>query len=303
MKPENGRNKLLQDFEFAEERKWPIQKGNNGFTDYCCRFFLMIPLALFTGGAVRVIFGLLFVLVFPGYTFLAALFPRKTSLDSLMRLALTLGISLALVVILLLILNFTPWGIRLNSSLIALCMFTCVMAGIAWLQRKRLSKEERFAPEIKLSFTQYLLTFQQQKTKDKILNILLVVAVIGVIGTVSYVLANPSDGEKFTQFYVLNLQGQANNYPHSLVKGQQGTVLLGIVNQENETTTYKVEILIDGEKVNEINPIVLNQGEKWEQPVTFSPTKSGPNQEVEFQLIKQDSTTPQELHIWIDVTG
>jgi len=264
---------------------------------------LMIPLALLTGGAVRVIFGLLFVLFFPGYTLLAALFPRKTSLDSLMRLALTMGISLALVVILLLILNFTPWGIRLNSSLIVLCTFTCVMAGIAWLQRKRLSGEERFAPEIKLNFKQYLRTFQQQKIKDKVLNILLVIAVIGVIGTVTYVLVNPKDGEKFTQFYVLNLQGQANNYPRSLVKGQQGTVLLGIVNQENASTTYKVEILIDGEKVNEINPIVLNQGEKWEQPVTFSPAKSGLNQEVEFQLIKQDSTTPQELHIWIDVTG
>ena len=264
---------------------------------------LMIPLALFTAGPVRVIFGLLFVLVFPGYTLLTALFPRKASLDSQMRLALTLGISLALVVILLLILNFTPWGIRLNSSLFGLCIFTCVMAGISWFQRKRLSKEERFTPEINFTFTQFFRTFQQQKTKDKILNILLVIVVIGVIGTVTYVIANPRDGENITQFYVLNLQGEADNYPRDFVKGQQGSVLVGIVNQENKTTTYKVEILIDGEKVNEIDSIVLNQGDKWEQPVTFTPTTTGTNQEVEFELFKQADTTYQELHLWIDVTG
>ena len=51
---------------------------------------LMVPLALFTAGPVRIVLGIFFVLIFPGYTFLAALFPRKTGLDSLMRLALVL---------------------------------------------------------------------------------------------------------------------------------------------------------------------------------------------------------------------
>ena len=69
---------------------------------------LMVPLALFTAGPVRIVLGIFFVLIFPGYTFLAALFPRKTGLDSLMRLALTLGLSLALVIILLLVLNSLP---------------------------------------------------------------------------------------------------------------------------------------------------------------------------------------------------
>ena len=158
----------------------------------------MVPLALFTAGPVRSVIGIFFVLIFPGYTFLAALFPRKTSLDSLMRLGLTLGLSLALVIILLLILNFTAWGIRLNSSLIALGLFTCVMAGLAWLQRRRLSREERFFSGIYLNFKQYLRTFRQQKTNDKILNILLVVAVIGVIGTVAYVLVRNKNGENGT---------------------------------------------------------------------------------------------------------
>jgi uncharacterized membrane protein len=262
---------------------------------------LMVPLALFTAGPVRIIFGIFFVLIFPGYTFLAALFPRKTQLDSLMRLALTLGLSLALVIILLLILNFTPWGIRLDSSLIALGIFTGVMAGLAWLQRRRLSREERFFSGINLNFNQYLQTFQRQKTVDKVLNILLLVAVVGVLGTVAYVLIRNKNGEKFTQFYVLNLDGKADNYPHDIVSGQSGSVLLDIVNDEGAAAMYKIEILIDGQPVNEIDSIVLSQGQQWEQPVTFTPSKTGDNQEVQFELFVNDSPLFQELHLWIDV--
>jgi uncharacterized membrane protein len=263
--------------------------------------FLMVPLALFTSGPVRIVFGILFVLVFPGYTFLAALFPRKTSLDSLMRLALTLGLSLALVIILLLILNFTPWGIRLDSSLIALGIFSCVMVGLAWLQRRRLSREERFFSGINLNFKQYLQAFQRQKTADKVLNILLAVAVVGVLGTVAYVLIRNKNGEKFTQFYVLNLDGKAENYPHDIIHGQSGSVLLDIVNEEGALASYKVEILIDGVQVNEIDSIVLKQGQQWEQPVTFTPSQTGDNQEVQFELFTNDSPAFQELHLWINV--
>ena len=264
---------------------------------------LMVPLSLFTAGPVRIIFGIFFVLIFPGYTLLAALFPRKHMLDSLMRLALTLGISLAVVIILLLILNFTPWGIRLDSSLVALCAFTCVLAGVAWLQRRRLPREERFFTSINLSFTQYRQSFQQQKAKDKVLNILLVVAVIGVIGTVAFVLIRNKNGEKFTRFYILDLQGKAENYPHDIAAGQSGTVLLDIVNDEGAAATYKVEILIDDEPVNEIDSIVLKSGESWQQPVTFTPSRTGDNQEVQFELFKNDSPSFQELHLWIDVTS
>ncbi len=262
---------------------------------------LMMPLALFTAGPVRIILGIFFVLIFPGYTFLAALFPRKSQLDSLMRLALTLGLSLALVIILLLILNFTPWGIRLDSSLIALGIFTGVMDGLAWLQRRRLSREERFFSGVNLNFTLYLGTFQRQKTADKVLNILLAVAVVAVLGTVAYVLIRNKNGEKFTQFYVLGLDGKADNYPHDIVHGQSGTGFLDIVNEENATATYKIEILIDGQQVNEIDSIVLSQGEKWSNRSLLLPSQTGDNREVQFELFVNDSPSFQELHLWIDV--
>ena len=38
---------------------------------------LLIPLVIFTSGPVRIVIGLLFVLFFPGYTLMTALFPQK----------------------------------------------------------------------------------------------------------------------------------------------------------------------------------------------------------------------------------
>jgi len=263
---------------------------------------LLVPLVMFTSGLARIVLGIFFVLLFPGYTLMAVLFPRKTDLDSMTRLALSLGISLALVVIILLVLNFTPWGIRLYPILISLLLFTGSMAGIAWFRRRRFHPEERFAPAYGINLSKLSRYWANQSKTDKILTGLLVLAVIGVIGTVGFVVARPTVSEKFTEFYILGSQGKAQDYPSGLVLGKEGVVIVGVVNQEREAMTYSIAITVDGEKVNEISAIRLEQGEKWEQPVTFTPTKVGLDQKVEFLLYKQTPEPYRTLHLWIDVT-
>ena len=61
--------------------------------------------------------GLVFVLFLPGYTFIKALFPAHVpveasseSLELIEIIALSFGMSLALVPIVGLLLNYTPWG-------------------------------------------------------------------------------------------------------------------------------------------------------------------------------------------------
>jgi uncharacterized membrane protein len=249
---------------------------------------LLILLVIFTSGLARIVLGILFVLLFPGYTLIAVLFPRKTDLDSLTRLALSLGISLALVVIILLILNFTPWGIRLYPILISLFLFTGSMAGIAWFRRRRLHPEERFAPAYRINMSKLSRYWANQSKMDKILTGLLV--------------ARPNVSEKFTEFYILGPQGKAQDYPSELALGEEGVVIVGIVNNEREAMTYSLGITINGEKVNEISVIRLEQGEKWEQPVTFTPAKVGLDQKVEFLLYKQTPEPYRTLYLWIDVT-
>lgn len=78
----------------------------------------------------RYILGSIFVLWLPGYTFMKALFPEK-ELDSIERVALSIGMSLALVPIIGLLLNYTPWGIRLTPITISLVALTLTFAAAA----------------------------------------------------------------------------------------------------------------------------------------------------------------------------
>lgn len=78
----------------------------------------------------RYILGSMFVLWLPGYTFTKALFPKK-ELDNIERVALSIGMSLALVPIIGLLLNYTPWGIRLTPITISLLALTLTFATAA----------------------------------------------------------------------------------------------------------------------------------------------------------------------------
>lgn len=72
--------------------------------------------------------GSIFVLFLPGYSLLQLLFPKESDLDSLERFALDVGISLALVPLIGLMLNFTPWGIRLIPIMASLAGFTIIVS-------------------------------------------------------------------------------------------------------------------------------------------------------------------------------
>jgi len=78
----------------------------------------------------RYILGSIFVLWLPGYTLIKALFPEK-ELDSIERAALSIGMSLALVPMIGLLLNYTPWGIRRTPITISLLAVTFTFATAA----------------------------------------------------------------------------------------------------------------------------------------------------------------------------
>jgi len=99
---------------------------------------------------IRYVLGAIFVLWLPGYSFIRALFPEETqtkkttkSLDQIERIALSLGMSLALVPIVGLLLNYTPWGIRLTPIVFSLLSLTAIFATAAIVRehRNKLGKE------------------------------------------------------------------------------------------------------------------------------------------------------------------
>lgn len=97
---------------------------------------------------VRWIFGSIFVLYLPGYLTVEALFPDPTELDNIERIALSIGLSLAITPLIGLILNYTPWGIRLNPVVASLSIYSFILC-LAAVYRKFKANLNRFLTEVK----------------------------------------------------------------------------------------------------------------------------------------------------------
>lgn len=121
---------------------------------------------------------------------------------------------------------------------------------------------------------------------DKTLSAITILAILGAIGLLGYIIANPPAGERYTEFYILGIEGKAEGYPDQLSVGEEGKVILSIVNQEHHRMSYEVELLINGEKTVGIGPIELAHEEKWEEVVGFIPQEAGEEQKVQYRLYK-----------------
>jgi len=78
----------------------------------------------------RYLFGSIFVLFLSGYSFIKALFPLK-EIDNVERAALSIGMSLAIVAINALVLNYSPWGISTTPITLSLLCLTLTLSTIA----------------------------------------------------------------------------------------------------------------------------------------------------------------------------
>jgi uncharacterized membrane protein len=245
----------------------------------------------------RIILGLPFLLFFPGYSLILALFPGRDQLGGIERVALSFGLSIATVPLIGLVLNYSPWGITLVSTLYSITGFILFTSFIAWLRLIRLDEQDRFRltlPLIQLGWTGNIW--------NKVLSAVLIIAILATISVLGYVLAGPKVGEKFTEFYILGPGGEASDYPAEISVGEDIKVILGIVNHEQEESDYLIEMVINGTSIKEINPLNLGDGEKWESQVTFRINEPGNDQKVEFLLFKDGQTDIyRSLHLWIDI--
>ena len=273
------------------------------WTLVCIPFVLIPPL---NATPVRVLLGLPLVLFLPGYALIALLFPRKDDLDGIERVALSFGLSIAVVPLTGLALNYTPFGIRLSPVLFSLSMLTIALAiGAVW-RRAHLPVEDRFVVEFGAAFKALRASFAASETRlDRILTVILIISIVVAIGMVVYVIVTPKQGEKFTEFYILGPGGKAADYPTTLQKGEEGLVIIGVVNHEYATVTYELKIQLEGLLVGD-EILTLSHNETWERPFTFRPTQEGEDQKLEFLLFRagQNETEPyRSLHLWVDVAN
>ena len=147
------------------------------------------------------------------------------------------------------------------------------------------------------------------KTLDKILTVILIIAIITAATLTIYVIITPKKGEEFTEFYILGEGGNASNYPSNLSAGEEGTVIVGVVNHEYEPVAYLFRAEIENKTIGE-REMPLAHNETVEFPFTFSVSRGEKGKKkLEFLLFRQNQnqsesinlTAPyRELHLWID---
>jgi len=139
---------------------------------------------------------------------------------------------------------------------------------------------------------------------NKTLSVFLIIAILGAIGCLAYVIATPQQNEKFSEFYILGLGGKAENYPRQVILGANVDVIIGVVNHEYQPAAYLVEITINGVRNKEINVSTLAHQQKWEQEISFVAQTLGDRQKVEFWLYRDSEAEPylqDPLRLYIDV--
>lgn len=268
------------------------------------------------------------ILFLPGYCLIAVLFPRDSDIDLIERIALSFGLSIAVVPLIGLVLNFTPWGIRLEPIVVSLTYFTLMMILAAHYRRSLLPTEERFRVPFSESAGTIRDAIASKKGSrvDRILNAVLVLAILTALVSTVYVIAVPKQGERFTEFFILGENQRAADYPDSIIIGKEYPLYIGVGNQEYRPVTYTVEtwgMLKEYDNVTNTSRI-LTMDPLWQHsftlahnetatiPYNLSVAKSGYNR-VEFLLFNETlpgsavssvdriNVSYRDLHLWVTV--
>lgn len=230
-----------------------------------CSVVLILIVSLTDIQALRIALGLPFLLFFPGYTLIAALFPRKRDIGTTERLALSIGFSVVITPLIGVVLNYV-WAIGLNSILVSLTIFVAAMSSAAWYRRRGVAQDDRVEVTLNVPFG----GGGRSSALDRVLSGVLALAFLGAIATLGYVVANPKEGELFSEFYILGDESR----PAELTVGSEAVVVLGVINHERETMSYAVEVRVAGSLLETTDPIELGHGEKWEGEVSFVPNET-----------------------------
>jgi len=209
---------------------------------------ILLPITLInTGKTISIVLGFPFLLFIPGYILTFALFPTiKTDkgIDVIERIILSLGLSISVVALIGVGLNYTPWGIQMVSVYLSRFIFVIGVGAIAIYRWIRAPSDKRFIICFDLSFP------KSEGRLDRTLTILLAIVIILAAISLVYVVSTPKIGEKFTGFYILGSNEKAETYPKNLTVGENATIILGIINHEYKIINYTIEVWLINQSFN-----------------------------------------------------
>lgn len=204
-----------------------------------------IALAMAAVPVVRIIGALPLVVFLPGYAITLACLPRR-SLGRVERLLISLGLSVAITILLGLTLYYVGISLQTATWAIALAATTLVFCGIAWRRRHTVEGE---SSSVSLSINLSL--------RDMVLLGLAVVVSGAAIG-IARLPSPPNNVSGYTLLWLV---------PTS--DGDTGNYQLGITSQEFTAVAYHLQVTIDGRVVWDWPELKLAPGETWKSPIVL----------------------------------
>lgn len=325
---------------------FPLDLVAIGFVSVAMLFLTLVPAAGLHGSPLHVALGIVFVFYVPGAAFTSAVFPRTGTDGSMLhgsdwmasiadskrvtaveRVVLSLGLSVAIVPLVVLVLSFTPVGVEPGSAILTLAVLSLVLGAVGTVRRVRLHPEERFGVSLGGRLVEPMRTVGGSESKrDHLFSVVLIIGLALATTGIGYSVASPQPGERFTEFHLQTRDPQtgeltADGYPSELGAGEEATLFVGLTNQEHQSVSYTVltqlqrldteagsATVLETRELDRISATVAHN-ETWRQEVTIAPTMEGDDLRLAFLLYQGEPPSDpgvdnayRSVHIWIDVT-
>lgn len=234
-------------------------------------------------------------LLFPGYTLTQVLFRKRQPEQStgganalLLRpslrlgqpigsadeVVLSLGLSLAIDVLMGFALNILPVGLQASSWALALGFLITLCALLAAVLRHRDGVKEESSPRPRVTLYD---------------GTLFGLALLLAMAAIWFAIIRPQiPRQSFTQFWML----PENN--------EDCAVTIGMQSFESAAVEYRVIMTINGTQAGEWSPIALAPGGKWNRSVAIKPAPASGDMYIEAQLYRLDE--PESMYRNVHVT-
>lgn len=219
---------------------------------------LAVLLPPLNDSALRVASALPLLLLLPGYAVVAAAVPRRSpsvaagdgpadarGLDGPARLVVAVPCSIALVTVATLALVVAPVPVGAVTVSATVSTLTLGATGVAARRRRRLTADERFRVSVR-SPVDAIHAGVGYVSDAPTATLLLLVCVVFAVGSVTFAVAAPHEGETFTEFYLLTENGSGEltvaDSPVAFANGSSPSLVVGVENHEGRTVEYTVVV-------------------------------------------------------------
>lgn len=287
----------------------------------------------------HVILGLGFVLVFPGYALVSALFPARAngkryrpvrgtaySPDTDERIVLSFLCSLALLPPLALAHSLLGRPFERAALLGSVTALVLVLTAVAAVRRLSLSPADRYSsPSVSAAASRVHNWIGAGGTADTALSLALTVAVLLAVGNVALGVTGPSADQSYTSVSLVTPgpggEFVASNYPTNLTAGEDRALTLRVENRHATAAEYTTAVELQRVEGRESDSLEVVERERlrtfrtrigandtWSRTHTVAPTTTGSDLRLVYYVYRGEApATPSvddadaTVHLWVTV--